>query len=310
MVQVKVLDEAQRRAGLRHATDALDLARRLPRIAIEARRIAATAAHGIHGRRQAGPGEAFWQYRPFTFGEPAHRVDWRRSARDDRYYVREREWEAAHTVWLWIDRSASMGYASSLAQAPKIERALVLGLALADLLVRGGERVGHLGLTNPLASRGIVDRLCEVIAADRGEPQDLPPVRPLPPLTEAVLIGDFLTPAERVREAIEGLSGRGARGHVLLVLDPVEETFPFDGQAVLADLEGPDTLRVGDASSFRELYLERMKQHGMALREAAARRGWSFAVHRTDRPASDALLALASRIADRGAGAPARAVGS
>jgi uncharacterized protein (DUF58 family) len=97
---------------------------------------------------------------------------------------------------------------------------------------------------------------------------------------------------------------------VLLVLDPVEETFPFDGQAVLADLEGPDTLRVGDAGSFRELYLERMKQHGLALREAAARRGWSFAVHRTDRPASDALLALASRIADRGAGAPARVVGS
>src|SRR3954451_11278065 len=116
MIKVRVLDQTERTGGAREAPDALDLARRLPRIAIEARRIAATAAHGIHGRRQAGPGEAFWQYRPFTFGEPAHRVDWRRSARDDRYYVREREWEAAHTIWLWIDRSASMAYASSLAQ--------------------------------------------------------------------------------------------------------------------------------------------------------------------------------------------------
>jgi uncharacterized protein (DUF58 family) len=311
MAKVRVLGEAERRPGTPEVTDALDLARRLPRIAIEARRIAATAAHGIHGRRQAGPGEAFWQYRSFTFGEPAHRVDWRRSARDDRYYVREREWEAAHTIWLWIDRSPSMAFVSSLAQSSKIERALVLGLALADLMVRGGERVGHLGLTHPVASRNIVDRLCEAIAADRTTPADLPPIRPLPALTEAVLVGDFLTPAARVREAIESLAGRGARGHVVLVADPVEETFPFEGQAVLADVEGPETLRVGDAASFRDLYLARMAEHRAALREACARRGWSFAIHRTDRPASEPLLALAGRISDRGAGiAPARAAGA
>jgi uncharacterized protein (DUF58 family) len=301
MVRVRVLDEAQRRAGPRQAVDALDLARRLPRIVIEARRIAATAAHGIHGRRQAGTGEAFWQFRHFTPGEPANRVDWRRSARDDRYYVREREWEAAHTVWLWMDRSASMGFASALAQAPKVERALVLGLALADVLVRGGERVGHFGLTNPIASRAIVDKLAEALAADRA-PADLPPSVPLPPLTEAVLIGDFLTPAPRVRDTIERIAARGARGHVLMIADPVEETFPFEGQAVLADLEGPSTLRVGDAASFRSQYLERIASHRAAVREACMRRGWSFAIHRTDRPASEALLALASRIADQGAG--------
>lgn len=311
MAKVRVLGETERRPGAPEATEALDLARRLPRIAIEARRIAATAAHGIHGRRRAGPGEAFWQYRSFTFGEPAHRVDWRRSARDDRYYVREREWEAAHTIWLWVDRSPSMAFVSSLAQSSKIERALVLGLALADLMVRGGERVGHLGLTHPAASRNIVDRLCGAIAADRAAPADLPPIQPLPAMTEAVLIGDFLTPAARVRAAIESLAGRGARGHVVLVADPVEETFPFEGQAVLADVEGPETLRVGDAASFRDLYLARMAEHRAALREACARRGWSFAIHRTDRPASEPLLALAARIGDRGAGlAPARVAGA
>jgi uncharacterized protein (DUF58 family) len=303
MVKVRVLDTAERTVGNRHATGALDLARRLPRLAIEARRIAATAAHGIHGRRQAGSGEAFWQFRAFMPGEPAHRVDWRRSARDDeRYYVREREWEAAHTVWLWIDRSASMGYASELAQAPKIDRAVVLGLALADILVRGGERVGHVGLTNPQASRAIVDRIAEALAADRSEPADAPPGLPLAPLTEAVLISDFLTPAERIRETIERMAARGAGGHLVMVLDPVEETFPFEGQAVLAELEGPQTLRVGDAGSFRALVLDRMKAHRDAIREACARRGWTFAVHRTDRPASEALLSLAARIAERDAG--------
>ena len=80
----------------------------MPRLILEARRIAATVIHGLHGRRRAGPGENFWQYRRFLSGEPARRVDWRRSARDGILYVREQEWEAAHTVWIWPDRSPSM----------------------------------------------------------------------------------------------------------------------------------------------------------------------------------------------------------
>jgi uncharacterized protein (DUF58 family) len=312
MATVRVLQEGERKVGLRHATGALDLARRLPRLAIEARRIAATAAHGIHGRRQAGTGETFWQFRPFVWGEPANRVDWRRSARDDRHYVREREWEAAHTVWLWIDRSPSMAFASDLAQAPKLDRAIVLGLAVADLLVRGGERVGHMGLTTPLASRAIVDKLAEAIATDPHTPSDLPPPLALEPLTEAILVSDFLTPVDEVRAAIERLASRGARGHVVMVVDPVEETFPFEGQAELIDLEGPDRMRVGDAGSFRKLYVERMGAHRMGVQEACRRRCWSFSVHRTDRPASEALLAVATRIAAKEGttGSPASAYGS
>src|SRR5262249_53851483 len=86
----------------------------MPRLHLAARRVAATVIHGLHGRRRAGSGENFWQYRRFISGEPASRVDWRRSARDDHLYVREREWEAAHTVWVWPDRSPSMIFASPL----------------------------------------------------------------------------------------------------------------------------------------------------------------------------------------------------
>src|SRR5712675_3730540 len=99
------------------------LAETLPRLILEARRVAATVIHGLHGRRRAGTGENFWQYRRFMSGEPAARVDWRRSARDDHLYVREQEWEAAHTVWLWPDRSSSMNFKSTLAQGTKLERA-------------------------------------------------------------------------------------------------------------------------------------------------------------------------------------------
>src|SRR4051812_7072312 len=130
------------RATERASGEARSLAQAMPRLILEARRIAATVIHGLHGRRRAGPGENFWQYRRFLSGEPARRVDWRRSARDEHLYVREQEWEAAHTVWLWPDRSPSMLFRSQLAEDSKLERCLVVAFALAEILVQAGERVG------------------------------------------------------------------------------------------------------------------------------------------------------------------------
>ena len=299
MATTRLLPEDTRHALQARTGDAIGLAGRLPRLAIEARRIATGALHGIHGRRRAGVGENFWQFRAFMPGEPAQHIDWRRSARDDgRHFVREREWEAAHTVWIWIDRSRSMDFESSLARAPKIDRAIVLGLALADCLVRGGERVGFLGLTPPLASRAITDKLAEAMASDRKNIEAaLPPAMALAPLTETVLITDALSPAADIAARIETLSARGAKGHLLRIVDPVEEIFPFDGQTELMGVEDQDRLDIGDAQSFRTRYRERMDAHDRALREACAKRGWSFDIHRTDKTASEALLALSQRVA-------------
>jgi uncharacterized protein (DUF58 family) len=258
---------------------------------LEARRAAATLTHGIHGRRRAGVGETFWQFRPFVTGEAAQRVDWRRSARDDRLYVREREWEAAQSVWLWIDRSASMAYVSSLAQAPKIERALVLGMALADTFVNAGERVGVLGLMRARASRQIAEKVAEAIAGDPYNiDDDLPPRAPIGRFDEAILISDFLSPVDQIMEVVEGIAGRGARGHLVMVVDPVEETFPFAGQAVLHEPEIGLQLRVGDAGSWGAAYRDRIKLHREALADIARRRGWTFTIHHTDRPATEAAL--------------------
>ncbi|QFU17305.1 DUF58 domain-containing protein [Microvirga thermotolerans] len=308
MTRVRVLPEAARIPG-RHETEAaLELAQRMPRLVLEARRVAANLSHGIHGRRRAGIGETFWQFRPFVAGEAAQRIDWRRSGRDDRLYVREREWEAAQNIWFWIDRSASMAYASSLARAPKVERAIVLGLALADAFVEGGERVGLLGLMPPRATTRIAEAMAEALVADRAAlDDDLPPQAPIPAMDEAILIGDFLSPSGETASAVEAISSRGGRGHLVLIADPVEETFPFEGQAVLHDLEEGISLRIGDAASWGEAYRERMARHRGSLEDLARRRGWTLTVHRTDRPASEAALRLITLVAaSRGAGSGRR----
>jgi uncharacterized protein (DUF58 family) len=272
------------------------LAASMPRLILEARRVAATVIHGLHGRRRAGPGENFWQYRRFVSGEPAARVDWRRSARDDHLYVREQEWEAAHTVWIWPDRSPSMNFASPLVRDTKLFRTLVIALALAEVLVDAGERVGIPGLTRPTGSRNIVERLAQAIVHDQTERPSLPPSFAPSPLAEIVLLSDLWSDIADVRRTVTQLAGSGARGHVVQIVDPAEETFPYWGRVEFVEPEGFGRITAGRAEAWRTDYIARIARHRAEIRAETDRLGWSFIIHRTDRAASELLLALHARI--------------
>ena len=298
MTDARLLPDDQRKLEARHGPGAVELARRLPNLVVSAHAIAGSVMQGVHGRRRAGTGESFWQFRPFVHGEAAVGIDWRRSARDDRTYIREREWESAHTVMIWIDRSPSMAYVSGLAMQSKLDRALVLGLASADLLVKGGERVGIPGLVRPAARRNIVDHLSEAMVIEMRrpsyQPAELPPPAPLPPRSRALFIGDWLSDPAAVTRAINTAAADGAGGHLVMIADPVEETFPFTGHVEFSDSDSPARLRFGEAEQVRDRYTQRLAAHREAIRAACRARGWTFSIHRTDRPASEAMLAIAA----------------
>jgi uncharacterized protein (DUF58 family) len=279
----------------RRATgEAHSLAATMPRLILEARRVAATIIHGLHGRRRAGSGENFWQYRRFISGEPASRVDWRRSARDDHLYVREQEWEAAHTVWIWPDRSPSMAFASPLVWETKLDRALVIAFALAEVMVEGGERVGIPGLMRPTAGRNVIERMAEAIIHDASERASLPPNFAPSPLSEMLLLSDLWSPIDGVRSTIAQLSATGAHGHVVQIVDPAEETFPYSGRIEFVEPEGAGTITAGRAETWRVDYTARIERHRAEIRAETDRLGWPFTIHRTDRPASELLLWLHS----------------
>jgi uncharacterized protein (DUF58 family) len=283
------LDATRRATG-----EGRSLAASIPRLILEARRVAATVIHGLHGRRRAGTGENFWQFRRFVSGEPSSRVDWRRSARDDHLYVREQEWEAAHTVWIWPDRSPSMVFASGLARETKRDRALIVAFALAEVLVEGGERVGIPGIMRPTASRNVIERMAEAIVHDPTERVSLPPSFAPSPLAEVVVLSDLWSPIAEVHATIAQLSTTGAHGHVVQVVDPAEETFPYAGRIEFFEPEGAGAITAGRAETWREQYEARVERHRAEIRVETDRLGWSFAIHRTDRPASDLLLWLHS----------------
>jgi uncharacterized protein (DUF58 family) len=277
-------------------TDAKGVAAGLPDLLIEARRVAITVIAGWHGRRVAGRGETFWQFRPFTPGEAAATVDWRRSARDDHLYVREKEWEAAHMVWLWADLSASMAFRSRLAVATKRDRALVLLLALAELLGAAGERVGLLGESDPILARNAAERIAEFVARARIAPPDTRAIRRF---SDVVLFGDFLDPLPEFETILDQIVRSGARAHLVQVIDPIEETFPYTGRTEFLDPETGLRHVVGRAEQYREDYHARLAALRERLMLRARRLDWTFLVHRTDRPATQPLLALHARLADR-----------
>jgi uncharacterized protein (DUF58 family) len=283
--------------AVRQATvGARSLAQTMPRLILEARRVAATVIHGLHGRRRAGPGENFWQYRRFMSGEPAQNVDWRRSARDDHLYVREREWEASHTVWIWADRSPSMAFASTDATDNKLERGLVIALALAEILVQGGERVGLPGLMRPTASRNVIDKMAEAILHDTSERASLPPTFAPSPLSEVVALSDFWSPVAELRQTITQIAASGAQGHLVQIVDPAEESFPYAGRVEFIEPEGAGSITAGRAESWRVDYQGLIARHRDALRAETDQRAWTFAIHRTDRPPTELLLALHARM--------------
>jgi len=294
--------------AVRQATaGARTLAESMPRLVLEARRVAASVIHGVHGRRRAGPGENFWQYRRFMSGEPAQNVDWRRSARDDHLYVREREWEASHTIWIWPDRSPSMAFSSGLGTQSKLDRSLVVAFALAEILVQGGERVGVPGLLRPTASRNVIEKMAEAILHDTQERASLPPSFAPSPLAEIVVLSDLWSPIAEVRTTISQLSATGAHGHVVQIVDPAEESFPYSGRIEFIEPEGAGAVTAGRAETWRDDYQALIARHRDSVRAETDLRGWSFAIHRTDRPASELLLVLHSRM---GANSQPVAIGS
>jgi uncharacterized protein (DUF58 family) len=286
--------------------DAATLSARLPSLVITARRVAQAVRHGVHGRRRAGSGETFWQFRPFLSGEPSSRVDWRRSAREERAFVREREWEAAHTVWIWFERSASMQFASSLAPVSKVDRAALLALAFGDLCVRGGERAGLLGLTRPFATRGVVERFAEAIATDErlwGPAQAaLPPALPAAARSMVLMIGDFLSEPDDVARAIRAVSSEGAIGELVMIVDPIEETYPFSGNTEFLHPAGSLRVLTPRAQNLRDAYLARLAAHRETIRAICARSGWGMSIHRTDGSPAEMLLALRMRLSGPEAG--------
>jgi uncharacterized protein (DUF58 family) len=270
----------------------------LPPLLVAAERVAATVAQGVHGRRRVGQGDSFWQFRRFVAGDPVARIDWRQSAKSGRpmpegWFIRETEWEAAQTVCLWRDASASMRWRSRGVAMEKRGRAELLLLALAALLLRGGERVTMIAPeARPISGRAGLDRLAEALGGTPDDDAGLPPRVALPRHARVVLFGDFLSPLAEIQAAVGRLSAVPVSGHMLQVLDPAETDLPYAGRIRFRGLEREGDTLIPRVEGVRDEYGRRLRAQQEGLAAICAAAGFGFAIHRTDHSPEAALLGL------------------
>lgn len=277
--------------ALRPRAEALGQA--LPPLIASAEHLAATVILGEHGRRRAGMGDEFWQYRPAHEGDSARMIDWRRSAKSDAHFVREREWQAAQSVVLWADTSRAMAFSGDPARAPKADRARLLALALAVLLLRAGERVGLAGEdVPPRSGRPQLLRLAEALGAEAPADYGIPESRGLVAHGRMVLFSDFLGDLAGIEAAMARAADRDIRGALVQVLDPAEEAFPFDGRTIFESMGGSLRYETRRAGELRARYQERLAERKDRLATLARASGWHWHCHHTGQGAQPALLWL------------------
>jgi len=293
-----VSDAAQDQAALDLRRGAEAEAAALPALLIAAEHLANTVQIGGHGRRRAGSGEEFWQYRPAHSGDAARFVDWRRSARSDTQFVREREAQLAQSLCLHVDASASMRFSGAptgrASRPEKLGRARLLALALAISALRAGERVG---LASPLApprpGRAQVLTLAQALFAEHSA-QDYgsPDLATVAAQSRVVVLSDFFGDLGALAATLAGAADRGVTGVLLQVLDPAEEDFPYDGRTIFESMGGVLRFETREAGDLRARYRARLAERRAELARLATEAGWLFSTHHTAAPAQSALLWL------------------
>lgn len=246
-------------------------------ILLRAQKVANAIAMGDHGRRRAGMGDAFWQYRPFDpQSDSARVIDWRRSAKAEGTFVRERELKTAQKLALWVDQSASMRFGSR--DLNKADTAMILGLGVALSVHKAGEQsYSGDGIVPPARGTAQAFRLYAQFTSQAPMSEyDIPEMRGLVPRSTALLISDFLGDLQGVEETLSRASALGVGGAIVQILDPIEEEFPFRGRTLFESMSGAHLHETQHAVGLRSRYLQRLEDHKAALRDLAFAHGWSF----------------------------------
>jgi uncharacterized protein (DUF58 family) len=262
---------------------------------VKAEKIANNVIVGVHGRKRAGSGESFWQFRPYNFGDPTQKIDWRRSAISDRVFIRETEWEVANTLFVWTSASLRMDFKSKLAEESKKDRAQTFALAAASLAIRAHERIGALGsLQRAAHGKGALLGVAEWILSARGDA--LPRPTNVLKHSTALLLSDFLDEPKDIEHALRPMAERGIKGHLVQICDPIEETFPFEGRIEFLGMEKGLRFVAPKSQALKAEYREKFLLQRQFVRDMARGLGWSFAVHRTDQNLTQALLSVHAHI--------------
>jgi uncharacterized protein (DUF58 family) len=111
-----------------------------------------------------------------------------------------------------------------------------------------------------------------------------------------VWLSDFLSPLPEIEKVLRRLASNGLHAHLVHIVDPAEEDFPFTGRTRFETVDGGLKEIFGRAESVRGEYRARFKAHSDTIYDLARRLGFLSLTHRTDHRPEIALVALYSAL--------------
>ncbi|MFG1701351.1 DUF58 domain-containing protein [Nonomuraea sp. NPDC049309] len=269
---------------------------------------------GAHHTTYRGSGIDFTGLRAYSEGDDARHIDWNVTARLDEPHLRVFTEDRELTVWLVLDRSASM--AAGRPGRAKHDVLAELALVLARLFGRSGNRVGALlydtgmlrvvppGTTRKHALRiaAELERTAER-AAKRGATTDLAAMldaagRLARRRALILVLSDFIGEGDWERSL-----QRLARRHevaALRIVDTADDVLPEAGLIVVEDAETGEQLVVDSADPLlRVRFREAVEAREAGLTAGMRRAG--VPVHRveTDRDLAETLVEVVAKTRDR-----------
>lgn len=214
--------------------NAEELAGSFPALLIKAEQIAATIDVGQHGRKRAGTGEDFWQFKPYSTGDETSEIDWRQSAKRGEIFIRQKEQESSETAWFWINQDDTMHFQSSLAAYNKIEYANLLTLVLCILLNRADENFGILGEMET-AGHGLshLEKVAHTLPSARDKaPSQAGESTHAKAKSKFLLISDFLLDIAKLQKEISAISSEKSDGIIIHLADPAEVDLPYSAECI------------------------------------------------------------------------------
>ena len=268
-----------------------ELSNKIPSLYVKADRIANTIWEGMHNRNKDGLGDNFWQFRKYEYGDPAHLIDWKKTAKSNETFIQEKELQTLQNFVIWRDTSRSMNFRSSESIDTKLYRANLFTLTLTIILSKSGENIVLNGLKTELLKGGnavnfVSNQINEKVTDSY---KSSPNINAIKNNSDVILIGDFLNNINETEKTIKELSNRGINGIIIQILDPAERFFPYKGRINFNGLEGEKNILIGKAESVRNDYKKAIKIHIEKLEKLTTSYSWKYILDNSDQDASISL---------------------
>lgn len=231
----------------------------------EARRFAAlNNKYPLQARPAGRDDRAFWQFRPYQYGDPPRNIDWRKTAAGHDVMIRERQRHDDVTLSVWLDPSLGMQFKSVFDAPTKFERGLTMLLTLTRVFARQDMQVTPV-LWSHTRTSATLPHLADLFLGGATPALDDLTTRPLP-RGPVLLLSDFWGDVTATLKTADYLRAGGHAVTLIQITDPAEQTLPFHGR--IQFVHGEDVEKIEFVDDIRSTYQMRIAAHVNRLRAA------------------------------------------